>query len=103
MTTGPFLSDLIVLWLKEEIGEGHRIEFHDASMWENDNALRVDGVLVGWIYDDSRDIVLSKSVETLKAEDPEFFTKLWAHLDFLSEEFDLLYQMRLTTRKEKQE
>lgn len=96
----PSLSDLVVLWLQERIGEGHRIQC--GSSWDPmDVDLKIDGTLIGWIYDDTMELVLSDVAKRLNAADPEFFDKLWLHIEKVSETFDPLYQTKLTTYKEK--
>ncbi len=105
----PRLSDLILLWLDEKIGKGHKIKFGDGYRYmqgtlrsyidTSDYKLMIDGILVGWIYETHFEVCSGGEVmrEKLMPEDPLFFDKLWAHMEQISADFDVLYQEKLTT------
>lgn len=102
----PSLSDLVILWLQETIGLGHRIEYGGGPDWRSyydmsDHSLKVDGYLIGYVYDDTLDMltagVYTGSEPYLKAGDPLFFDKLWKRLEDIAMTQDCLYETPVTS------
>lgn len=90
----PRLSDLVYLWLREKIGHGHRIDVVQPYA-ENVYSYRIDGIIIGWVYDDERSMFRLASGEPLKkgevrrrndetkSVDPEFFDVIWERIKLL--------------------
>lgn len=88
----PRLSDLLFVWLREKIGEGHEINIIPVMKnFEDGYSVRVDGVLIGWV-DDLKCVFELASGESLRrgevarrhvevpAADPKFFDEIWARM-----------------------
>lgn len=99
----PHLSDLVILWLKDEIGEGHEIVFGEATGCGS-SALTIDRKLVCYIYDDTVDLVFDGGrggPSEVKAADPDFFSFLWRRMKEIDMTIDPLYENYVTTFLEK--